>query len=260
MSRCPNGHDSQADDYCDTCGILIGTAGAGTGAGAGVAGAASPGASTGAGVAPDVAAGDCQNCGAARVGDERFCEICGLDFHTGRMPQPPVVSAQPASPIVDPKTSTTHAAAVPVAAVSAAPAALAAPIGWVAVLHCDRDWWQHNTGAGGVADGVPYPDPEPAPRRVELRASANLIGRTSGSAVADIDCGSADTGVSRRHARLSLGAAGTWTLSDLGSTNGTFVGEASTKLVPQADTAFDPSEPIRIGAFTVLRLEPVEPD
>ena len=250
MSVCPNGHDSAAEDYCDTCGILMGTASGGGGAASGgsVAGSGSGGATaamttaTGA-VAPEVSAGDCSNCGAARLGGERFCEICGLDFETGAMPQAPQPSVA--------------AAAAP--ASGSGPIGSPAPpppkIGWVAVLSCDAGWWLDNSGAGGVADGVPYPDPEPAVRRIELRSNDSVIGRTSGSSVADVDCGSADTGVSRKHAKISLHPDGTWTVTDLGSTNGTFIGDASTKLTPQAETAFDPSSTIKIGAYTMVRIE-----
>jgi hypothetical protein len=243
--RCANGHDSAATDYCDTCGIRIGApassdpvpSGTPTPSGAGPS-AAAPGT-----VAPDVAGDDCPNCGASRVAGERFCEVCGLDFDTGRLPQAP--------------TPTPAAAADP-APVGAAPppAPPAAGIGWVAVVRCDRQWWEHNAGAGGVADGVPYPDPEPAPRRVVLTASRVVIGRTSGSSVADVDCGSADTGVSRRHAQLTRNDDGTWSVADLGSTNGTFLDGRTDRLEPQAPTPFDPAGSLRIGAYTVVRIEP----
>lgn len=254
MSLCPNGHDSTTADYCDTCGILIGMAGgaggAGVGGAGGVASAGAPAATTPSGtVTPSVSAGDCPNCGAAKVGGERFCEVCGLDFDTGRMPAAPQAAAAPAA---------TAAPSGPIGS-PAPPAPLAPGIGWTAVLSCDRDWWQHNTGAGGVADGVPYPDPEPAPRRIELRTREAILGRTSGSSVADIDCGSADTGVSRKHAKLTLRDDDTWTVTDLGSTNGTFIGDGSTKLNPQAETPFDPLTAVKIGAYTVLRLEPTDP-
>ena len=80
MSVCPNGHDSSAEDYCDTCGILMGTAsGAGGAASGGSVAASGSGGATAAmttatgAVAPEVSAGDCSNCGAARLCGERFC-------------------------------------------------------------------------------------------------------------------------------------------------------------------------------------------
>jgi hypothetical protein len=174
------------------------------------------------------------------VAGERFCEVCGLDFDTGRLPQAPV-----ATPAADPART-----------VAGSPPPEPPGIGWDAVVSCDRQWWEHNAGAGGVADGVPYPDPEPAPRRVRLPAPTSVIGRTSGSSVADVDCGSADTGVSRRHAQLTRNDDGTWSVTDLGSTNGTFVGDSTDRLAPQTATPFDPAGVLRIGAYTTIRIEP----
>ncbi len=251
MSLCPNGHDSSTDDYCDTCGILMGGA---PGAGPSPAGSsASSGVTpvpattpTGA-VTPDVSAGDCSNCGAPRIGGERFCEVCGLDFDTGAMPAAPQPVAAPLTPDPGSGASATPPPALP-------------GIGWVAVVTCDRDWWEDNSGAGGVADGVPFPDPAPVERRIALHASTSLIGRTSGSSYADVDCGTADTGVSRKHCQVVLADDGSWTITDLGSTNGTFVGDESTKLTPQAETPLDPATtPIKIGAWTVVRLEEEAP-
>ncbi|MCC6438446.1 MAG: FHA domain-containing protein [Acidimicrobiales bacterium] len=242
MTLCANGHDSTTEDYCDTCGIKMGGApGVGT---AGPAGAA-PASTTPTGtVTPDVSSGDCPNCGAPRLGGERFCEVCGLDFDTGAMPAPP-----------QPVAATPPAATDPTVAGSPAPPPPG--IGWVAVVAVDHGWWQDNSGAGGVADGVPFPDPVPAERRVALHQLGSVIGRTSGSSVADVDCGGGDTGVSRKHCKVTLGADGTWTLTDLGSTNGTFVGADGTRLTPQAETPYDPAAgPIKIGAYTVVRLEP----
>jgi hypothetical protein len=168
-----------------------------------------------------------------------------MDFDTGKLPEAPAPTAAPV--VADPASG----------AVVNTPAPDPTGIGWAAVLTCDQGWWNDNTGAGGVADGVPFPDPVPAPRRVVLLQRVNLIGRTSGSSVADVDCGGSDTGVSRRHAQLALADDGTWTVTDLGSTNGTFIGDANTKLAPNAETALDPTTAIKIGAFTVIRLEAI---
>lgn len=93
MARCPAGHESQASDYCDTCGMVIGgespnaasapraTVGASSGAAAGLGGVASP-AQPGGGVAGSA----CPVCQAERNG--RFCEECGYDFDLAEaMPQ-----------------------------------------------------------------------------------------------------------------------------------------------------------------------------
>lgn len=104
--RCPNGHESQATDYCDTCGEAMGSGadvaastGAPSAGGSGNAldlggspGPAAPGPAAPGPAAPGPAsgaAGDqvCPNCGTAAVADALFCEGCGYDYTTGSMPR-----------------------------------------------------------------------------------------------------------------------------------------------------------------------------
>lgn len=122
-ARCPEGHLSDALDYCDVCGTPMGApssaagaAGAAAGlssggpgaAGHGAAGADGAGASAagagaggvgvggagagGAGVGVPGAAGEaaptqtCPFCSALNVADALFCEACGYDFTTGTPP------------------------------------------------------------------------------------------------------------------------------------------------------------------------------
>ena len=102
MARCPAGHESQASDYCDTCGLVIG--GEATGSVSASAASAAPGATTT--LAPAVvsapAAGPggarCPVCQAERNG--RFCEECGYDFELAEaMPQVTVTpGVGPATP------------------------------------------------------------------------------------------------------------------------------------------------------------------
>jgi hypothetical protein len=75
---CPNGHDSTAADFCDTCGAKIDATQSGA-SGAPEASAAPPPTSPG-GLA-------CPNCGTENVPESLFCEACGYDFTTGAMPR-----------------------------------------------------------------------------------------------------------------------------------------------------------------------------
>ena len=76
--------------------------------------------------------------------------------------------------------------------------------GWLVEQHVDADWYG---GHGEVSLG-PCPQAGP-PRMISLEGSSHIIGRQSVSRniVPDIDC-SPDTGVSRRHAGMSLDDAG----------------------------------------------------
>jgi FHA domain len=73
-ARCPHGHESQTADYCDQCGAPIGVA--------------TPGPTATAvlpvleelDTSPSARREPCPACGAARSGDDRYCESCGFDF------------------------------------------------------------------------------------------------------------------------------------------------------------------------------------
>ncbi|MBK7612196.1 MAG: zinc ribbon domain-containing protein [Actinomycetales bacterium] len=75
---CPNGHDSTAADFCDTCGAKIDATQSGASS-APEASAAPPPTNPG-GLA-------CPNCGTENVPESLFCEACGYDFTTGAMPR-----------------------------------------------------------------------------------------------------------------------------------------------------------------------------
>lgn len=110
---CPNGHTSDADDYCDTCGSPIDASAQPVPTGGGSAPAeplAGPSGSapatgskssldldpiparTGAGAVPAVSAPatlSCPNCQTENAEGALFCEACGYDFTTGAMPRDP---------------------------------------------------------------------------------------------------------------------------------------------------------------------------
>ena len=101
MVLCPEGHESEATDYCDTCGSpidavplraaqpAVGSVVPGATEGSGEAEAASPGQPGSAlDLGPPVAAPSqtCPHCGAPNVADALFCESCGYDFTTGAAP------------------------------------------------------------------------------------------------------------------------------------------------------------------------------
>jgi FHA domain len=65
MAVCPNGHDSASDDFCDVCGMRIGS------------NQASP-MSPASRVSPPAAGESCPRCGTIRIG--QFCEACGFNF------------------------------------------------------------------------------------------------------------------------------------------------------------------------------------
>ncbi|MGZ4697515.1 MAG: FHA domain-containing protein [Oryzihumus sp.] len=251
---CPQGHTSEAGDYCDTCvaPIAAGPSGAGgaVAAGSGSAAAAPGGSSASAGTggapsapAPVTAAPagprTCPSCSAPNDADALFCEACGYDFTTGAMPRPPDGAPGPdAAP--DGQQPAAMASPVP------PPVALE----WVAEVWVDPDWY----AAQESEDACPSPGP---PTVVPLTAQSVLVGRRSVSRNIhpQVDC-SADTGVSRRQAQLTTDGQ-RWWVEDLQSSNGTYVGPASgplpeNPLPPGQRHEVDEDQRVYIGAWTRL--------
>ncbi len=225
-ATCPNGHESAATDYCDTCGapmVASGSGNAASGAGNAASASADPAGAVAA-PAPGAAASVCPNCGAPSAPDVLFCEACGYDFTTGAMPRSAAASG---APTASPGASAGTGTGVPPAI----------PLEWVAEVWVDPQWYADQE----AVDPCPSPG---LPVVVPLTVSSALIGRvsTSRNIHPDIDCAT-DSAVSRRHAQLTTDGT-RWFVEDLQSSNGTFVGPASGPL---------PSDPIPVGPKTELK-------
>jgi hypothetical protein len=209
---CPKGHASTTDDFCDTCGAKIG----GTAV-------FSPGVAP---AAPAVPSGEpCPNCGTPRAGAGRFCEDCGFDHSTGRVPtlaQPPVTPT-PAAP-------------------------------WTATVYADREYFEAN-----AIEGADFPE-EAERRTVTLPAPQVRIGRRSASKGTDpeIDLADADPGVSHSHALLTLSVDGVWLVSDLGSTNGTWLNDEQKPLTAGQTRSVGDGDRVHVGAWTTIALHSPE--
>ena len=221
---CPNGHESQADDYCDVCGIAMDPDA--TSLHPTVDAPAAPPAGT-----------VCPNCQTANVPDALFCESCGYDFTTGSLPRPVAPVAAPTPP--DPNTAPPLAEA------------------WVAEVWIDPDWYADQQST----DPLPSPG---IPLVVPLRHTSVLIGRASRSRgiTPDIDL-STDSGVSRRHAQLTTDGT-RWWVEDLGSSNGTYVAETVGALpktpVPTGQKKeIPPDGRVYVGAWTRITVRKAAP-
>ncbi|MEU8613274.1 FHA domain-containing protein [Actinoplanes sp. NPDC048791] len=207
---CPKGHASTTDDFCDTCGAKIGGTAAFT---PGVAPAAPPTFPSGE---------PCPNCGTPRAGAGRFCEDCGFDHSTGKVPalvQPPA-TGQPAAQ-------------------------------WTATVFADREYF-----AANAIEGVDFPE-QPTERTVTLPAPQVRIGRKSTSKGTDpeIDLADADPGVSHSHALLTLSVDGVWLVSDLGSTNGTYLNDEPKPLTAGQTRSVGHGDRVHVGAWTTILLQ-----
>ncbi len=77
-ATCPNGHTSEADDFCDTCGAKIDPSQQASASG-GEEGEVKAEASS--------SEQTCPNCQTVNATDALFCEACGYDFTTGALPR-----------------------------------------------------------------------------------------------------------------------------------------------------------------------------
>lgn len=179
---------------------------------------------------------DCNNCGVPHGPDDIFCENCGYDFITGSLPGP--------SEQFVPGDELDEIG-------SEAPSLLTVRVE-VAV---DRPYFETVVADGELA----FPDPMPASQVIDLAGVELHVGRTSESKAIhpDIDIAAltTDPAVSSRHAVLRIDELGVVTVTDVGSTNGTYVGSIDSPPIDEGipvDVAV--GTPIYLGAWTRLTV------
>jgi hypothetical protein len=210
------------------------------------AGGAATGAAAGA-TMPIPVSGQCPSCGAERTADDVFCEVCGLDFATGKMPDKP---ARPA-----PATPAAPSGNAGNAAPSGGAAPQGAPSGWVAVVEADRAFFDSNQADSPTP--IAFPDGL-APREVELTGDEVEIGRRRDERghFPELDLGGAteDPAVSHRHAVLRRAADGSWSIVDVGSTNGTWLNDDPRPIKAGTEVPLRDGDRVHLGAFTTITV------
>ncbi len=271
---CPNGHTSQAEDYCDTCGSPIdasaqpaaaagGTAASASGAAAGSGASVSsldldpPGMPSGAPGAPAEAAPgpaaptslECPNCHTENPDGALFCEACGYDFTTGAMPRDPAAGPGDLDDTQPDNEPVTVEGAAPTGATGAATAA-----GTVGAEGSSPETGSA-PGAGAGAGGAAFewlaevwvdpdwyqtqeaddPCPSPGlPTIMPLRHRSVLLGRVSTSRNTHPEIDLSSDPGVSRRHAQLTTDGSRWFVEDLGSSNGTFVGPASGPLPDRA--------------------------
>lgn len=213
--RC--GHDSVSDDFCDRCGTSLRSLAAlptSTWHEVGSARTARRPQRVGRHVS-----GTCPECRSPYERDEQFCENCGYDFDARE-------SFSIRTPI-----------------------GLAEPAGWELTVGTDPQRWL------GMDRSRRGDTPRPT-LAMRLDDDEYVLGRHSspGSPSADIDISAVteDGAISRRHAVIRrVAGRDEWSISDLGSSNGTFVNGSAIGTQPvllkQGDVVF-------VGAWTAIVL------
>jgi hypothetical protein len=212
---CPRGHFSTDADYCSDCGTPM----------------TRP--------APDLAATlggaeACPDCGTARPGGSRFCEVCRYDFQerksfSGVAQTPAAVAAAPPP------------AAVP-SPPQAQPAAARLRLRIVVDPTVGRDFEESET------------PPQNAPERIfHLDLDENTVGRQYEGKGVHPEIVVRDPGISRRHLKFIRGADSGYSVLELGSANGTQRNGAT--LEAGIVTAIGAGDEITLGMWTRIFIE-----
>lgn len=227
------------DDFCSVCGTKM------TGSGA------APAAATPAATSPT-----CSNCGEPHKPEDVFCESCGYDFLAGSLPdveRAPTSSgaaAAAAAAGVDPNAPPDH---VPITTPSKRAGSKPVVAHTVATLEVSHEFFDR-MAAGGAVD---FPDPIPPKVTVELKSDNVLVGRLSESrnVYPEIDVTELqDPAASTRHCLLRRTKEGSWTVTDVGSTNGTYLDDGEDPLAPDTETALGETSVLYVGAWTKITL------
>ena len=214
---CSNGHESQTTDYCDQCGAPI----AGTGSGP---------------AAPPVP-------GAGRGATQILPLLEEVDTSPAARREPCPACGAPRS------GNDRYCEGCGYDFLAPPPAATA----WEATVTADRAQFERL-----AVDGVTFPD-DYSERRFPLAEGENRIGRSRGHPGEDrpeIDLAEApvDPGISRLHAVLEWHGDGACVVRDLGSTNGTALGDEPAPIAPHTDVPLADGDRIRMGVWTTITL------
>ncbi|OHV34874.1 hypothetical protein BCD49_23000 [Pseudofrankia sp. EUN1h] len=187
----------------------------------------------------------CPLCETPREPGQRFCEECGYDYVTRTAPPgwvrpsprgPTQPTPPPAPPSVPPRQD-------PPVGVSAA---------WLAEIVPDRAYFDR-----GDDGSAPFPADTP-PRLVALLGNRTLIGRRSRSRgifpEIDLSLPPEDIGISRTHALLEHPAGRPLTIIDLGSANGTWLGDGLRRVERGVAVELADGAHIYLGSWTRITL------
>jgi hypothetical protein len=219
--KCPKGHESSESDFCSECGAKI------------------LGVPQQTLVKNAVNLETCPDCSAPHEpnsGD--YCEICGYNFVTQAHGELAIAKTIKEEDTVTQRQSSFSASvSTPQSPV----------IGWEVVVTIDPSLRHPES---------PEPPIDQAPIIFSLEKTTNLIGRNSQVRAIHPEIAlDSDDAVSHRHALLNRQADGTFTLRDIGSSNGTqFKG---VELKPMVDIPLQDGDEFTLGHWTRITLKAI---
>ena len=225
MYTCPKNHNSTEADFCSECGAKI------LGLGIAELGSNPTNPTSIPAATKSVEIQACPDCTTPHEADTgSFCEICGYNFLTSAKGGNPLANFPP------PVNLSPSLTAAPISAVK--------PVGqWQLIISIDPT--------------LATPDSPTAPTQppiaIDLKAGANLIGRTSQARAIHPEIPlDFDDAVSSRHAILTLHPDGSLVLRDIGSSNGTMVN--GQEIAIMADISIGPGDEITLGHWTSIKI------
>ncbi|MFI1912433.1 FHA domain-containing protein [Nocardia sp. NPDC020380] len=236
MAICPSGHDSEATDYCDICGLQIRSGESAT-------------------PATESADEPCPVCGEPRTG--RFCEGCSYDFVAG---VPHAAAAGTATGTLTastpaPAMAETMAMATPTLPnTTPPPVQVAVESAWTATVSADRTYYETMRSEDDEIEFPAYcPD-----RTFPLQGAQVRVGRYSASKGIDPEIDLAgppqDPGISHLHFLIVAQPGNGWAVIDLGSTNGTRINGAEDPIPHGTTVPLRSGDRIHLGAWTTLTV------
>ena len=230
-ARCPSGHDSATDDYCDVCGLKIGSSSPSPSPPEASAGAAEP-------------ERLCPVCESVVAVTDRFCEECGHDLRS-----PPLGDQEGGG---EASASTTPNRPKPPNTTPNAPRP--PPLArWEIVAEADPSYFERFDSTAELV----FPAVTPV-RRFSLTGDEITIGRRSVSKgispTIDLSAAPTDGAISHLHAVLLRQADGSWALIDPGSANGVYLNQAIEPVPHDVPIALEDGTQMHLGAWTTLTL------
>ena len=239
--QCPKGHQSTDSDYCSECGALIGQSNI-----LKVEQVQSSN-SNKSSAKQEI----CPDCGTTRTLDARFCEVCRHDFQENKngTAEAVVASQQPVKPMVCSEQEALQVINVVQSSGAEAPKAAeekySGPTKLNVVISVDKD------KASSCEVDTPM-KPDSVDRVFPLDLDENLVGRRSASKGIYPEIVLNDPGVSHRHLMFIKQPDNSFTVLELGSSNGTELNGAT--LEPGVNNAVKAGDELTIGIWTKLKL------
>lgn len=247
--QCPKGHQSTDSDYCSECGALIGQPRIAASEPVQVLDSNKPSGDSNA--SKEI----CPDCGTPRSQNARFCEVCRHDFQDNKTGVAEVIvasqkSAAPADkkeevkqdkcPESQPSAQEDRVLNVP----ETDDPVVSEKLNVVICVDRDKaDSW----------DGQSPIKPDSRERVFPLDLNENLLGRRSAGKGIYPEIEINDPGVSHRHLKFILQADGSFSVLELGSSNGTELnGEV---LEPGVTTSVKAGDEFTLGIWTRLKIE-----